>query len=87
MLRGEAELLQKHDKELFGHKFREHLTETSKSKKRALEAFSTVAQKSRPFEMAPCNNNSKEVVEGNKSFSTGESYFVFRISKTSTNKP
>ena len=39
MLREKVYLLQKHDGDLFGKKFRSHITETTKSKKQAMEMF------------------------------------------------
>ena len=53
MLREEAVLLQKHDTELFGKKFREHITETSKAKKQTLEVFGGQQKKQMPFRGGP----------------------------------
>ena len=39
MLREEADLLQQHDRNLFGKKFSKHLVASAKSKKQAVEIF------------------------------------------------
>ena len=67
MLRTDADMLQKHDKDLFGKKFREHLTETSKSKKKALEAFGN-NKKKLPFRGGPLSQQQRRGGGGQQRF-------------------
>ena len=48
MLRNEGELLQKHDRNLFGKKFQSHISQVSKSKKEALDALAVKKKTSKP---------------------------------------
>ena len=45
MLREEADLLQPHDRNLFGKKFSEHLVASAKSKRQAIEIFAKKGKK------------------------------------------
>ena len=50
MLREEADLLQRHGKNLFGKKFSEHLVASAKSKKQVIEIFAEKGkEKQKPF--------------------------------------
>ena len=54
MLREEADLLQLHDKNLFGKKFSEHLVVSAKSKKQTIEIFAEKGKKKpKPFWNTP----------------------------------
>ena len=54
MLREEADLLQRHDRNLFGKKFSEHLVASAKSKKQAVEIFAGRSKrKQNPFRNGP----------------------------------
>ena len=60
-LREKKDLLQKHDRNLIGKKFRSHILEDSKTRKTTIEAFSAEKSKSEsskrdPFPM-PCSIN------------------------------
>ena len=52
LLREKSTLLQKHDENLFGKKFRSHIVETEKSRKRTLEVFDARPTK-KPFRSGP----------------------------------
>ena len=56
LLREKTDLLQKHDTQLFGKKFRKHIVDVTKSKKTTIEAFSGQRKKSnygnKPFQGA-----------------------------------
>ena len=66
-LRTDADMLQKHDKDLFRKKFREHITETSKSKKKALEAFGN-NNKKLPFRGGPLSQQQRRGGRGQQRF-------------------
>ena len=64
ILKEKADLLQKGDQNLFGKKFRSHVVETERSKKRTLEVFSgesrsTPPPAKKPFRTGPSPNNNK----------------------------
>lgn len=65
MLREKAELLQKHDTNLLGKKFRKHIVNSTKSKKTAIEAFSKNFKKRRyadkPFSETPRQHPGRSV--------------------------
>ena len=53
MWREEADLLQRHDRNLFGKKFTEHLVASAISKKKAIEIFAEKDKKQKPFRNGP----------------------------------
>ena len=64
ILKEKAELLQKGHQNLFGKKFRSHVVETERSKKRTLEGFSGGSRSvpppaKKPFRTGPSRNNNK----------------------------
>ena len=65
MLREKAELLQKHDINLLGKKFRKHIISSTKSKKTAIEAFSKNFKKrkyaDKPFSETPRQHQGRSV--------------------------
>ena len=63
-MKEKADLLQKGHQNLFGKKFRSHVVETERSKKRTLEIFSgesrsTPPPAKKPFRTGPSPNNNK----------------------------
>ena len=67
MLQKAAALLQKHDSELFGKKFRNHIADTIKSKGETREQEKLHRFKKIPFRGAP--HNRRDGVRGKKFFS------------------
>lgn len=47
MLNASSDLLQKHDKELFGSMFKEHVLDTTKNNKQTLDVFREVGKKNK----------------------------------------
>ena len=64
MLKEKTALLQKHDKELFGKKFRNHISDTIKPKKETSEIFT---DSKKPFPSSPSYH--QDGVRGKKFFS------------------
>ena len=57
MLREKATLLEKHDKDLFGKKFRNHITETVKSRNKTREVLNSLSDaKKKPFSKGPSHS-------------------------------
>ena len=69
MLKESENILKESETHLFGKKFRSHMIETEKSRKKSLEAFKDVGEKKSPFQKGPLRNQ-------NKPHGGGRSYYA-----------
>ena len=73
MLKEEADLLQQHDRDLFGEKFSEHLVDSAKSKKQAIKIFAEKGKKKqKKFRNTPSAGPRRSSGEQHSKFDLGK---------------